>query len=127
MYRKKNMAVYIDGENVSFRSYREISKKVGLQGVCDYAKVYGRQKDKRTKGWTELAKQSKGEEIELKDIRLFGPPEKDKVDKKIKKDIKNDISKNKSIDVVCLVSSDKGFKDVIEECRKKGKRVVVIN
>lgn len=34
---------------------------------------------------------------------------------------------NKSIDVVCLVSSDKGFKDVIEECRKKGERVVVIN
>lgn len=127
MFRKKNMAVYIDGENISHRRYEEIKKKVGQQGVCDSAKVYGRQKDERTKGWTERAKQSKGDKIELKDIRLFGPPEKNKVDNKIKKDIKKDISINKSIDVVCLVSSDKGFKDVIEDCRKKGKRVVVIN
>lgn len=126
MKRKKNMRVYIDGENISFRYFTEIKEIIKKQGLCDYAKVYGRQKDERTKGWTELSKHSKEEKIELKNIRLFGPPEKDKVDKKIIKDIAKDISEDKSIDIVCLISSDKGFTDCIKNCRERKKRVVVI-
>lgn len=42
--------------------------------------MYGLQKDECTKSWSDKAKK-----LDIKDIRLCGNPEKDKVDNKIKK------------------------------------------
>lgn len=59
---------------------------VKQQGVLYSSRVYGLQKDEGTKGWSE-----KANKFGIKDIRLFGAPEKDKADKKIQKDVKREI------------------------------------
>lgn len=119
--KKRNTGVLIDGENISSRKAELIMKAVKSQGVLYKAKVYGRQKDTYTRAWSIKAK-----ECGIEDIRLFGGPEKDKIDKKIKKDARNIINQHKNVDVVCIATNDAGYVDVIENLRSRGKRVIVI-
>lgn len=83
--------------------------------------MYGLQKDECTKSWSDKAKK-----LDIKDIRLCGNPEKDKVDNKIKKDVNRETKNNKSVDVVCIATSDKGYTDTVKELRRQGKKVVGI-
>ena len=76
--------------------------------------------------YTNISWSEKAKEEDIKDIRLSGGPDKDKVDKKIQKDAKKIIKNNKSIDVVCIATSDGGYVDTIKELRSQGKKVVVI-
>ena len=62
----------------------------------------------------------------MADIRLCGGPEKNKVDRKIQKDVKREITQHKNVDIVCVATSDKGYADTILELRARGKRVVGI-
>ena len=119
--KRKNTSLFIDGENISSKKANAIMRAAEKQGVIDAAKVYGIQKDAHTKGWTEKAK-----ECAIKDIRLSGEPEKDKVDKKIFKDTKKAVLEQKNLDIVCIATSDGGFVDTVKELRAQGKRVVVI-
>ena len=119
--KKRNAALFIDGENISSKKVERIKKAAQKVGVLDESKVYGLQKDEHTRSWSEKAK-----EEDIKDIRLSGGPDKDKVDKKIQKDAKKIIKNNKSIDVVCIATSDGGYVDTIKELRSQGKKVVVI-
>ena len=119
--KKKNTLLLIDAENVSHKKADEIIRCVKSQGVIDKGKVYGRQKDSHIKGWSD-----KTRKYGLEDIRLYGPPQKDKVDKKIQKDARKEISKHKNLDIVCLVTSDSGYVDMVDKLRSQGKRVVVI-
>ena len=119
--KKKNTSLFIDGENISSKKANAIMRAAEKQGVIDAAKVYGIQKDAHTKGWTEKAK-----ECAIKDIRLSGEPEKDKVDKKIFKDTKKAVLEQKNLDIVCIATSDGGFVDTVKKLRAQGKRVVVI-
>ncbi len=119
--KKKNTSLFIDGENISSKKAKAIVKAAERQGVIDTAKVYGIQKDSHTKGWTDIAK-----ECGIKDIRLSGEPEKDKVDRKIFKDTRKAVLEQKNLDIVCIATSDGGFVDAVKELRAQGKRVVVI-
>lgn len=119
--KKKNTALFIDGENISYKKADIIMKTARLQGILFSDRVYGLQKDNSTKGWTDRAK-----EYGITDIRLFGNPEKDKVDRKIQKDAIREITQHKNIDIVCVVTSDRGYVETIQELRAQGKRVVVI-
>ena len=47
-------------------------------------------------------------------------------DNKIKKDVNQEIKNNKSVDVVCIATSDKGYTDTVKELRRQGKKVVGI-
>lgn len=118
----KNMDVFYDGENVSSKKYGIIKKKLKRLGATDTSRVYGLQKDSSTKGWTEASHN----DSMLKDIRLCGEPSKDKVDKKIKKDVRKSCRDKENIDTIVIVSSDGGFKDVVDEARKENKKVIVI-
>lgn len=120
--KKKNIALYIDGENIPAKSSAQIFMCVRNMGVLDYAKVYGIQKDKSTYAWSKCALEIE----ELKDIRLYGGPGKNKVDNKIQRDVKKEISNHKNIDIVVIVTSDHGYATSIRDMRSKGKRVVVI-
>lgn len=122
MTRKKNLALYIDGENISAKKGQAIKKLVDKRGVIDYGKVYGLQKDNHTKAWTDFTKNVDN----MKDIRLYGKPQKNKVDDKIKKDIITDIKAKSNIDIVVLASSDHGYAEVIKQLRDAGKHVIVI-
>lgn len=117
--KKKNMSLFIDGENISFRKAERIMEIVQKEGELYSSRVYGLQNDKRTKKWTAKAK-----ELNMKDIRLYGGPAKDKVDKKLQKDILKEIQKEKNVDIICIVSSDHGYVSAIELAKKYKKRVI---
>ena len=117
---KRNTEVLIDGENMSYKKANLIMKAAS-QGVLYEGRVYGRQKDKRTKGWTEKARKHG-----IEDIRLYGGPQKNKVDNKIKKDANRIIVNNKNVDVFVIATSDSDYIEVIENLRMHGKRVVVV-
>lgn len=119
--KKKNLLVVVDGENISSKFGDQISFTVKEIGNAENIYVYSRQKDNYTKSWKDVA--TKNFFCEKK---LYGAPQKDKVDEKIIKDIYNELASNKSIDIVCIVSNDGGFSDVVENLRNMGKRVEVI-
>lgn len=119
--KKQNTALFIDGENISYKKAESIIKAVKQQGVLYSSRVYGLQKDEGTKGWSE-----KANKFGIKDIRLSGGPEKDKADKKIQKDAKREVLQQKNVDIICIATSDKGYVDTVKELRERGKRVVVI-
>ena len=119
--KKKNTGVLIDGENITAKKAAMIMHIVKEQGVLDMGKVYGIQKDDRTKNWKTKAK-----ELGIEDIRLYGGPQKNKVDNKIKKDARKLINQHKNVDIICLATNDGGYTDVITELRQAGKKVVVI-
>lgn len=119
--KKRNTLLMIDGENISARKGEKIVDAAKNQGILFEGKVYGRQKDPSTRNWTDKAKQ-----CALKDIRLYGSPEKNKVDRKIQKDAGNEVCRFKNIDIVCLATSDGGYVPLIRSLRSQGKRVVVI-
>ena len=62
----------------------------------------------------------------IEDIRLYGGPQKNKVDNKIKKDANRIIVNNKNVDIFVIATSDCDFIEVIENLRMHGKRVVVV-
>lgn len=119
--RKKNTALFIDGENISYKKADIIMNIAKRQGILFSDRVYGLQKDNSTKGWTDRAK-----EYGITDIRLFGGSEKNKVDRKIQKDAIREIIQHKNVDIVCVVTSDRGYVETIRKLRAQGKRVVVI-
>ena len=57
---------------------------------------------------------------------MYGGPQKNKVDNKIKKDARKLINQHKNVDIICLATNDGGYTDVITELRQAGKKVVVI-
>lgn len=119
--KKKNTALFIDGENISSKKVNAIMDAAKQQGILFSKRVYGLQKDNRTRRWSDIARENG-----ITDIRLFGGPEKNKVDRKIQKDMKREITQHKNVDIVCLVTSDKDYVVTICELRSCGKRVVVI-
>ena len=120
--KKRNMLLVIDGENISSKKYSRIMKTVKKVGELEDSRVYGLQRDARTKGWSDEAKKDNI----LKDIRLYGGPSKNKVDNKIKRDIRRSVINNKNIDIVVIVTSDGDYSDIVENTREKHKKVVVI-
>lgn len=122
MQKKKNTAIFIDGENISAKKANIILQEARKRGVIDFAKVYGLQKDNRTKQWSDVAKSN----AIVKDIRLYGTPSKNKVDSKIIKDTIHDVKIATNVDIVIIVTSDHGYSENVRELRAMGKRVVVM-
>ena len=118
---KKNTELLIDGENMSYRNADTIMNVVASQGILFEAKVYGRQKDMRTRRWSEEARKHG-----LKDIRLYGGPQKNKIDDKIIRDAKRILNHDKNVDIFVIATSDSDYVDIIKELRTSGKRVVVV-
>ena len=119
--KKKNTGVLIDGENIAAKKAPKIMQIVNDYGVLDVGKVYGIQKDERTKNWM-----AKSKSFGIEDIRLYGGPQKNKVDKKIKRDARRLINQHKNVDIICLATNDGGYTDIIAELREAGKKVIVI-
>ena len=110
---RKKVSVYIDAENISYKHAEKILKLASEEGDVVEKKYYDRQKDSGTAPWKEAAK-----EHDIKRISMYGEPEKDKIDKKIKKDIRKTIKIKTASDVICIVTSDSGYIDIIKEITK---------
>lgn len=120
-HKKKNTMVFIDAENISVNSCAAIVGQCKTIGKVFELRYYARQKDAGTAGWKEAAK-----EHGIKPILLCGGPEHNKVDNKIKKDIRKVLSTNKSIDIFCIASRDGDFTEIVNELRERHKRVVIL-
>ena len=119
--KKLNTELLIDGENIGAGKAEKIMKAAKSQGELFESKVYGLQKDAHTRRWSDKAR-----EYGINDIRLYGKPEKDKVDKKLCKDARKVIRDHKNVDVICIVTNDGGYVKDVEEMRNVGKRIVII-
>ena len=62
---------------------------------------------------------------EYKDIRLYGDPAKDKIDRKMQKDARR-YMKDPDVAMVCVVTSDGGFRCLAEDADAAGKKLCFI-
>ncbi len=119
----QHVFAFIDAENVPSKFWGQIEGYIYYLVDKWRGKVYALQKDHATQGWHEIAKTNDG----LKEIRLMGPPAKNKVDNKIITDIRKLLGKC-APDKTCvfIVSSDSDYWDVVKELKDVGVRVVGI-
>ena len=120
-HKKVNTALYIDGENISYKKANLIINVARKEGKLGIARVYGIQNDDATRGWSQVTNGGN-----IRDVRLPGPPDRNKIDSKIKKDIHGNLSRERNIDIICIATSDGGYADIIKELKNRHKRVVVI-
>ena len=119
----KNVFAFIDAENVPSKYWEQIEYRM-LCLVDNWSgKVYALQKDHATMSWHEVAKANDC----LKEIRLSGGPAKNKVDKKIIRDIRRLIGNCVPAETcVIIVSSDSDYRVVVAELKEAGVRVIGI-
>lgn len=119
----KNVFVFIDAENVPSKFWEQIRDSLYYLTDKWSAKVYALQKDHATQGWHEITKAND----EMKEIRLAGGPAKNKVDKKIIRDIRRLIGNCVPAETcVIIVSSDSDYRVVVAELKEAGVRVIGI-
>ena len=121
MKKRKKVAVYIDGENISARKLDKINAIFEREGQLISANVYRRKNDKFTKRWHNIGRRRES----MKEISINGTSQRDKIDKRIIRDINRDIRNNSDIDVVILFSSDHGYAQTVEKIAGRGKEVIV--
>ena len=117
---KKKTIILVDGENVSANNADKIIAISNRLGTVAERKVYHHQKDQTTRQWTEISKSG-----EYKDIRLYGAPAKDKVDHKMQKDARRYLNEP-DVAMVCVVTSDGGFRCLAEDAAAAGKKLCFI-
>lgn len=118
--KKQKLSLLIDAENIGAKKASDILQKARNYGELNLACIYARQKDNATKGWHDQAIQ-----LGMSEKRLYGGPEKDKIDKKIKRDIQGLLAKDQT-DVYVIASSDGGYREDVVRLRQLGKKVIVI-
>ena len=117
---RKKTIILVDGENISANNADKIVAISNRLGTVTERKVYHHQKDQATRQWTEVSKGGA-----YKDIRLFGDPAKDKVDRKIQKDARRYLNEP-DVATVCVVTSDGGFRCLAEDAAAAGKKLCFI-
>lgn len=119
----KNVFAFIDAENVPSKYWEQIEYRMSCLVDNWSGKVYALQKDHATMSWHEVAKANDC----LKEIRLSGGPAKNKVDKKIIRDIRRLIGNCVPAETcVFIVSSDSDYRVVVTELKEAGVRVIGI-
>ncbi len=119
----KNVFAFIDAENVPSKYWEQIEYRMSCLVDNWSGKVYALQKDHATMSWHEVAKANDC----LKEIRLSGGPAKNKVDKKIIRDIRSLIGNCVPAETcVIIVSSDSDYRVVVAELKEAGVRVIGI-
>ena len=119
----KNVFTFIDAENVPSKYWELIQSRISFLVDKWRGKLYALQKDHATMGWHEVAKTNDC----LEEIRLSGGPAKNKVDKKIIRDIRR-LTENciPAETCVIIVSSDSDYRVVVAELKEAGVRVIGI-
>ena len=119
----RHVFVFVDAENVPSKFWGKIERSISYLVDRWRAKAYALQKDRATQGWHEIAMTNDW----LKEIRLMGPPAKNKVDEKIIGDIRRLIGDCVPAKTsVFIVSSDSDYWDVVAELKGAGVRVIGI-
>ena len=117
---KKKTIILVDGESISANHAEQILALDNRFGKVAERKVYHHQKDQGTRKWTEKARTG-----DYRDIRLYGPPAKDKVDRKMQRDARAYLRKD-DVGMVCVVTSDGGFRCLAGDAAAAGKKLCFI-
>lgn len=118
----KTVSVYIDAENIPAKYADAIMDDVVLnKGKVKDKRYYNRQKDGSTTPWKEPAKEHK-----IKNISMSGEPEPNKIDNKIKKDIRKSLESGHAADIIVIATSDGGYIDIVNEIKDSGKEVIIV-
>ena len=119
----KNVFAFIDAENIPSKFWEQIEQYISYLVDKCCTKVYALQKDPATIGWHEIAKVNDG----MREIRLSGGPAKNKVDKKIIRDIRRVVGNCVPTEMcVFIVSSDSDYGVIVTELKDMGVRVIGI-
>ena len=119
----KNVFAYIDAENISSKFWDDIERYISCLVDKYSTTVYALQNDPATMGWHEVAKTND----DVKEIRLCGGPAKNKVDKKIIRDIRRLIGNCTPTETcVFIVSSDSDYRVAVRELKEVGILVIGI-
>lgn len=118
---KQKIIILVDGENVSAKNADRIVTISNRLGAVAERKVYHHQKDQSTRAWTEKSKSGN-----YKDIQLYGTPAKDKADRKMQKDARRYLNEP-DVAMVCVVTSDGGFRCLAEDATAAGKKLCFIS
>lgn len=120
----EKVQVFVDCENVPGKHAKEILNCVRREyGSPNQITLYGLQKDPATKAWKSHIKCDSRYSPFCIDKQLCGGPTRNKVDKKIIRDLERISDKDAT---VVVVSSDHGYTNAINELRSKGNKVIGI-
>ena len=119
--KQKRTALFIDGENISHKKAKDIIDKLGNQGQITSARVYGIQNNNSDKYWIKTSG-----ELNIKHIRLAGGSKKNKVDKKMFEEIRNEAKKKDHVDTIIIATHDTDFIPTIKDVRNMGVNVVIM-
>lgn len=117
-----NIALFIDGENISAKHYDRIKDVAEKYGKICIARTYGIRNHDATRNWAEEADKDKL----LRDIRLAGEHKRNKVDKHIIKEISDLCNSSRRIDVIMIATNDHGYANCVKNVKAKGKKCIVI-
>ena len=112
--------IFVDGENISVNYAERIITMGNRLGAISESRVYHRRRDKATRAWSEKAKA-----CGYKDISVYGPPAKNKIDHIMQAEIRQYL-KRKDVGSVCVVTSDGGFRCLAVDAKAMGKELCFI-
>lgn len=114
----KNIAVYIDGDNVSYKHLSCILKEIKSYGRIIISRVYADWSKENTKGWNQTALQNG---INL--VQCVRVSNKNSSDIKLCIDIMKDLYTKSHIDIFYIVTSDSDYRHIMQEIKDFGRIV----
>ena len=114
-----NCAIYIDADNVSYKSVEEIVSKANNCNVI-IKKIFADWTNESMKKWAKRAKNHG-----FQGIQCFGNDKKQTSDIHMITDIINDIYTNPHIDMIILATSDIDFTHLCHLIKSKNKKLVI--
>lgn len=118
---QKSVAVFIDGENISYKKAKKIIEHAATLGCIEFSRVYGVQNNNSDKCWIKTSG-----ELNIKHIRLVGGSKKNKVDKKMFEEILNEAKKKDHANTIVIATNDADFVPVVKEIADMGIRVIIM-
>jgi len=119
--KQKQIAVFIDGENISHKKSKKIIEYANSLGHIEFARVYGVQNNNSDKCWIKTSG-----ELNIKHIRLSGDSKKNKVDKKMFDEILNEAKKTGHVSTIVIATNDADFVPTVKTVKDMGIRVVIM-
>lgn len=117
----RNIAVFIDAENISHNFLEDITENIALYGVVSVRRIYGDWTSEKMKGWKPLLL-----EYAIQPIQQFSNTVgKNSTDSALIIDAM-DLLYLQHFDCFCIVSSDSDFTRLASRIREQGKYVVGI-
>lgn len=119
MEKTKNIALFVDGDNVSKSSFQENFDEIKLKGRICIKRIYFDFNSKLDEKWKTIIL-SNG----IESISVLNLPSKNSTDIKLMLDMIKEYYSNPIIDIYIIMSSDSDFYHIATFLRSNGKKVI---